>query len=221
MQTYFQKPVTTINELEEKVLEELKKNRKTIESLQQQLKELTEQQEKVERRILQQNQELKNKQQQIEKLGGENSHLKTNLLEKEDVIEKLNNKVFFEKDKSKKLEEEKMKLEIQLKKPGLEKLLNSVKSKLSEEAQEILENLLEAQMELITNKNNTFAQRQLVKSQKVLSKYNLTERELDRLITAKKEIIQLEQKLIDLQFDELGLEANIEIYPNLNLLSDK
>jgi len=221
LQTYFQKPVTTINELEEKVLEELKKNRKTIESLQQQLKELTEQQEKVERRILQQNQELKNKQQQIEKLGGENSHLKTNLLEKEDVIEKLNNKVFFEKDKSKKLEEEKMKLEIQLKKPGLEKLLNSVKSKLSEEAQEILENLLEAQMELITNKNNTFAQRQLVKSQKVLSKYNLTERELDRLITAKKEIIQLEQKLIDLQFDELGLEANIEIYPNLNLLSDK
>src|SRR5439155_9583901 len=113
LQTYFQKPVTTINELEEKVLEELKKNRKTIESLQQQLKELTEQQEKVERRILQQNQELKNKQQQIEKLGGENSHLKTNLLEKEDVIEKLNNKVFFEKDKSKKLEEEKMKLEIQ------------------------------------------------------------------------------------------------------------
>ncbi|CAG8611743.1 32839_t:CDS:2 [Racocetra persica] len=187
MKVYFKRQLT-INELAEKVSEELTKNNRIIQDLQTQLQALKKQQTEKDQGIYQQKIQLVQLEVELNKLSTEKQ-----LLEK--TNSQLELALHNQQDKTRQLTQENTNLSLQLKKPEREQLLASANQKLSEEAQYILESMLETQIEVMNDANNKSAQKRLARDKKALNKYNLTEEELQNLLVKKIELTQLEERL--------------------------
>jgi hypothetical protein len=97
--------------------------------------------------------------------------------------------------------------EIQNQEKELERLVNSIKSKLNEDDKEELDGLIEAQIEFINSKND-YACKQLEKNQKrLLKNRQITEKEVEKILQLQVEIISLQKEA------EVGVENLIEILP--------
>ncbi len=82
----------------------------------------------------------------------------------------------------------------------LKELITNVKSKLSEEAQELPEAFLELHMELARDTDNNFLQKQLERMKNSLNK-KLSEQEINSLTDKQTEVIKLKKQLENLQIE--------------------
>lgn len=108
------------------------------------------------------------------------------------------------------LKRESVEREISAKKSEWNNLFNSVKNKLNESNQELLNDLLETQEELLKNTTGEFARKQFEKTKSRLSK-QLTSEEIEEILNKQKEVKELEQKINEARGQEL--EAQIQIPP--------
>jgi hypothetical protein len=127
-----------------------------------------------------------------------------------DTSRQLETKDLNTENKTLKIENERLKrenhsLKLELRSFKLEQLVNQAKNKLNEEGRELLENMLQAQSELANNKDNSFAQKQLEKTKKILQK-KLTEEEIQNIMDNHKEISKLEKEFGCLEVYENVIE---------------
>jgi hypothetical protein len=105
------------------------------------------------------------------------------------------------KSKVEEIETENLTYQLTMRKNELEKTVKGVKDKLSEDCQELLEVLLEAQQEILRNAGNSFARKQLERTKTALVK-KLSVEEIEILLGKLVEINELESKLNDLEIQE-------------------